>query len=198
MALYLISILGGNVFMILWNLFVTQTGLSPLKIILASVLGTVGVIAIDGVFAWGIRRMPEKWFDYTVKLHKVSKKEAKFYEHLGIKLWKDHVLELGMFTAFSKRSIAKPDSEEYLERFILESNYGMWIHLADVIFGWLLVLFYPKQLFCNFPLVICIINSILNLLPMMILRYNLPRLERMRVLAHKKAMQNAQCKINNC
>lgn len=163
------------------------------QILVASLCGTVGVIAIDGVFATIVRHcLPNKWFDHTVKMHLVGKKECSFYELLGIKHWKDNVLELGMFTSFSKKTISQPDSKEYMERFIMECNYGNWVHIACILFGWLLCLFYPAKLFLYFPLTICVVNSILNLLPTMILRYNVPRLHRMRNLLEKKEAREAK------
>ena len=192
MILYIVAIAGANVFMILFGIFHNVYNLAIWQIILASIGGTIGVIAIDGVFATIIRRLPNKWFDHDVKFHLVGKKECKLYEALGIKLWKDHVLELGCFTSFSKKTIAEPENKEYMERFILECNYGIWIHIACVILGWLLYLFYPQHLYAYFPLTICIVNSILNILPTMILRYNVPRLHRMRNLLIKKEARAAK------
>lgn len=193
MILYIISIAGINVFMILLSIFHNVHNLAIWQILLASIGGTIGVIAIDGVFATIVRHcLPNKWFDHTVKMHLVGKQEIKFYELLGIKFWKDSVLELGMFTSFSKKTIAEPDSKEYMERFIMECNYGNWVHIACILTGWLLCLFYPAKLFVFFPLSICIVNSILNLLPTMILRYNVPRLHRMRNLLEKKEARAAK------
>lgn len=196
MAIYIISILGGNLGIILLNYFFNQnfSDLSIFWIILASVLGTIAVIAIDGIFATLIRWfMPNKWFDYKVEFRKVSKKESLFYEKLFIKAWKDKILELGMFTSFSKKEIKDPKSREYIERFILESNYGADIHIADAVFGFLLLLCYlpikyPMILSIGLP--ICIINAILNILPYMILRYNLYRLHKLRDILEKKENRN--------
>ena len=109
---------------------------------------------------------------YIVEIEKkVSKKETIIYEKLFIKAWKDKILELGMFTSFSKKKVEDPQSREYIERFILECNYGVVIHLADAIFGFLLLLCYmpfsyPMVMSIGMP--ICIINAILNILPLMI------------------------------
>lgn len=193
MALYLISIIGGDALIILFNLLFSRKQfpeLSVLYIIIASILAAVLVIAIDGVFATFIRRcLPEKWFTYKVKIHNVSKKECKFYEKLGIKKWKDDVLELGVFTNFSKKKIADPHSIEYIERFILESNYGAVIHLSNAIFGFLLILCYPLKYCFLFPFPACIINLVLSLLPYMILRYNTPRLQKARNVLGKKELR---------
>lgn len=195
MALYLISIIGGDACVALANLiFVRPAGeYSALYLIIASILAAVGVIAIDGIFATFIRRaLPNKWFDYKAKIHTVPKWEIKLYEKLGVKNWKDSVLELGMFTSFSKKKVADPRSREYIERFILECNYGAVIHLSNAITGFLLMLFYPGVLSLTIALPACIINLILSMLPYMILRYNVPRLMRTRDVLEKKELRAAK------
>lgn len=189
MLFYIFSIVGADLLIILFNILFNKFELSLLYIILASVLGAIAVIAIDGVFAFIIRRLPEKWFSYDKKIWNVSKAECNFYEKLGIKLWKDKILELGVFTSFSKKTIANPDSKEYMERFILESNYGAIIHIANAIFGFLVIFCFPLKLVFCFGLPISIVNAILSLLPYMILRYNIPRLHRMRNLLEKKELR---------
>lgn len=189
MVLYLIGIVGGDFLVCLINilLFKQNPEFSWVYLLIAGILGAIAVIAIDGVIALFVRRcLPNKWFTHEVAFHDASKKECKFYEKIGIKVWKDHVLELGMFTAFSKKNISNPDAE-YLERFILENNYGYWCHLADAIGGFLLILCYPKALMLPMALPICIINFILNMMPFMILRYNNSRLKRIHTVLTKKA-----------
>ena len=189
MLFYIFSIVGADLLIIFFNIWFNKFELSLLYIILAAVLGAIAVIAIDGVFAFIIRRLPEKWFSYDKKIWNVSKAECNFYEKLGIKLWKDKILELGVFTSFSKKTIANPDSKEYMERFILESNYGAIIHIANAIFGFLVIFCFPLKLVFCFGLPISIVNAILSLLPYMILRYNIPRLHRMRNLLEKKELR---------
>lgn len=197
MAIYIISILGGNIAIILLNYFCNPlfADLSIWWLVLASVLGTIGVIAIDGIFATIVRWcLPNKWFDYKAKIHNVSKNETKVYEFFLIKYWKDHILELGMFTSFSKKQIRDPQSREYIERFILECNYGVHCHIADIIFGFLLLLCYlfnpAMVLYVGLP--ICIVNGILNFLPTLILRYNLYRLHKLRDILEKKELRKAK------
>ena len=189
MLFYIVFILGGDAAVLLTNLLLHREGFTTKEIVIVSLLLIVGCIALDGISALFIRRcLPAKWFERGVKIHKVSKKECKFYEALGIKHWKDHIVELGMFTAFSKKEISDPNDPKYLERFILESNYGALIHLVGIPFGFLLILLFPNPLkyLWGFTFPAACINGILNLFPYMILRYNLPRLERMVVLAEKK------------
>ena len=91
MLFYIFSIVGADLLIILFNIWFNKFELSLLYIILAAVLGAIAVIAIDGVFAFIIRRLPEKWFSYDKKIWNVSKAECNFYEKLGIKLWKDKI-----------------------------------------------------------------------------------------------------------
>ena len=189
MVFYIVSIVGGDALIILVNYLVNLKthSLSTIYIVLAGLIAGIGVIAIDAVSATFVRRcLPEKWFGHNVKFHKIGKKECAFYEKCGIKLWKDKILELGVFTSFSKKHVADPNSSEYLERFILECNYGYVIHFVGIFLGYLLLLVPPLSTTWRFSVPAATINAFLNLLPFMILRYNLPRLERMRALAEKK------------
>lgn len=191
MWFYIICIFGGDALILSLNLIFRDSiccnsFYTERYLIIASILLIVFCIALDGVSAFLIRRLPEKWFLRNVKFHKVQKKECKFYEACGIKLWKDHILELGMFTAFSKKHVSNPESPEYIERFILESNYGYVIHFVGIFLGFALLLIYPKNLLLRMSLPAAVINAFMNLFPMMILRYNLFRLHRMYELLEKK------------
>jgi len=189
MAFYLISIIGADALIAIINILLNEKiyNLSNTYIIICSVLCAVILMTIDGITAALVRRcLPSKWFTYKVKFHLVSKKECKFYELLGIKKWKDHVIELGMFTSFSKKTIADPKSAEYLERFILESNYGAMCHLANAIFGFLTIFCFPLEYMWNFAFPASVVNAFLSMLPYAILRYNLPRLHKMLEITNKR------------
>ena len=186
MALYLISIIGGDLLIFLFNYFFNAAVSLKMLIICCATL-PIALIAWDGVIATFIRRaLPNRWYDYKVEWRKVSAKECKFYDALKIKAWKDKVLELGVFTSFSKKKIENPRSREYLEQFILECNYGWSIHLWNAILGFALLFVYPHQIMFTVTIWTCLINFILSMLPFMILRYNLPRLHRARDVIEKK------------
>lgn len=146
-------------------------------IIVAVVVNTVAVIAVDGLVSTIVRRcLPNKWFTQDVNFFKVGKKECRIYEKLGVKKWKDKVIELGVFTSFRKNKIADPASNEYIGRYIMEANYGVMCHVACVIFGFSIMFIYPLSYWLNFALPVAVVNTVLNILPIMILRYNLPKL----------------------
>ncbi len=138
---------------------------------------TISVIAIDGIFATIVRRLlPERWFSVKCVGYKASKKECLFYEKIGIKKWKDKVIELGVFTSFRKNKIADPNSVEYIERYIIEANFGIVCHIAGIIFGVLAVFCCPMKLWLSVGVPVVFVNVILSTLPIFILRYNLPKL----------------------
>lgn len=141
------------------------------------VLTVVGAIAVDGIFAAIIRRLPEKWFAHDKKFFNVSAKEKKFYEKMKIRKWKDKVPELGQFTNFRKNKIADPHSNEYLERYMLEAAYGEIIHLAGVFGGFLVIFLRPLRYWLCFGLPVAIINVFMNLPSYSILRYNFYKLK---------------------
>ncbi len=181
MAFYLIVIAIANVLICAASLlfFMPVLDTEWWIIVLGTVWSTVMVIAIDGLFAFIVRRLPEKWFRYGNKMFEVSKRERKFYNRLKIKAWKDKVPELGMFTAFSKSRVTEPQSAEYVARFLLESNYGIWCHIADIVFGGLVVLCMPLKFALYIGMPVAAVNAVLNLLPILILRYNTPGLTAM-------------------
>ena len=195
MLLYILSIGLGMTLVFLGNYFwFPAENLSLLKICLLDLMLPFLIVAWDGIFATLIRHaLPNKWFTKDVKFHHVSKAECKFYELLGIKFWKDHVLELGMFTSFSKKKVADPNDPAYIERFIMECNYGVQVHLWNFLLGFVLIFFFPDYIAYRFILPAAIVNSVLSILPLMILRYNVPRLNRLLVVLEKKqARRNTQ------
>ena len=92
MALYLISIIGGDLLIFILNFFLNPN-IELIPLIIGCAVAPVALIAWDGVIATFIRRaLPNKWYDYKVEWRKVSDKECKFYDFLRIKSWKDKVL----------------------------------------------------------------------------------------------------------
>ncbi len=146
-------------------------------IIVAVVISTVAEIIIDSIFATIVRwALPKKWFGVDKKWFIGKKKECRFYEKLGIKKWKEKVVELGAVTNFRKNKIADPTNNDYVARYITEANYGIVVHLACIVFGYAVVFLYPLKYFLCFGIPVAIVNTVLNILPLFILRYNLPKL----------------------
>lgn len=155
------------------------TPTEAITVIFAVAFGSIAVFLIDALSALIIRRLtPKVLYLPSVKLFSVKKKERNFYRSIKIKRWKFLVPELGGFTSFHKSELKSTGDPEYLERFIVESNYGVVIHLANGLLGFLIALI-P---FCSSPTVwipIAAVNLILSLLPVFILRYTLYTLQNL-------------------
>ena len=128
-----------------------------------SVLAAVAAIAVDGLFAFLIRRLPAKWFAHDKKIFCASAREKKFYEKLKIRKWKDKIPELGQFTDFHKNHIADPKNNAYLERYMLEAAYGEVIHFVGLFVGFLVIFFFPLRYWYCLGLPVAIVNILLNL-----------------------------------
>lgn len=169
--LYLTVIIGGAIIIILANTLFSFTLELLLTNTIAVVVGVLAIIAQDGITALIIRRLtPKSWYLPERRFFAVSSRERKFYTKIKIKKWKDLVPELGVFTGFSKSEIKDADDPKYLGRFLVESNYGVIIHIANAIFGFVIA-FIP---ICSAPSVwipIFAVNFVLSILPVAILRY---------------------------
>lgn len=181
MLLYILIISIATVIIILANFFTSgNLELNNLLILsLNTVVGVVSIIAWDGLMAFLIRRLlPMSWFAPGKKIFQVSKKEKKFYQSMKIKSWKDKIPELGGFTSFHKNELSSSNDIEYLKRFIIESNYGVIIHIENAILGFLIFLI-PL---CKSPSIwipIFVVNFVLSMLPVFVLRYVTHTLNRL-------------------
>ena len=191
-----IIIIAAAIIVIVMNYFFAAPvlGFDLWHIILYTVLSIVAVIAIDGIFATIVRwTLPKKWFGVDKGWFSAGKKECRVYEKLGIKKWKDKVIELGAFTGFRKNKIADPSNNEYVERYIVEANYGVAVHITGVLFGYLVMLVFLPYWFC-IGLPVAVVNMVLNSMPLMILRYNLPKLHTLYRINAKRAMRAEKAK----
>ena len=184
---YLLTIVLGVIIISAFNIFIPSLCVfSWWQIILFTIGLTIIEIAINGFFAFIIRRaLPKKWFSGLKKIYSATKKESRFYQTLAIKKWKDKVLELGCFTNFRKNKIYEPKSNDYVGRYILEANFGVVIHFVDLFANFILVFMFGKMFF-SMTIPIAIIGLFLNLLPLMVLRYNLPKLHALYQFNEKR------------
>ena len=182
--IYLVIIIVGMILVAGINILCGGFGIPWHYIVIATIIFTLAVVAIDGLVALIIRKLPNKWFTGNQKCFNVSKKELRFYDKIGIKKWKEKVPELGGFTDFHKNKIADPHNNEYLEKFILEACYGIVIHFVSFFTSFFVILL-DFKMFIDFTapiglsigLLVAIVNAVLIVLPTFILRYNLPRLK---------------------
>ncbi len=176
---YLFTILFCMAIIVLCNVIALPStlGFTVLGLMLWTTVCTISVIVIDGIFATIVRRLlPHKWFSADKKGFMAGKRECRFYEKIGIKKWKEKVIELGVFTSFRKNKIAEPNNADYIKRYIIEANFGIICHMAGIIFGVGAVFCCPKTLWLSVGVPVVVVNVVLSALPTFILRYNLTKL----------------------
>lgn len=146
-------------------------------IIIAVIVCTALQFALDGLIAMIINKLPDKWFGVDNPFYNVSEAEKNLYKILKVRRWKDHVWDLGGLGGFSKKSLADPNSPEYFERFIIESNKGVLTHRLSYPIGFLPMLFIPNVCAFSVALPVAVVNLFLNILPTLSLRYSTPKLK---------------------
>jgi len=190
MVLYLSVIIMANIIIAVLNIIfgTASFGYSPWFVILATIATTVFQFLIDGLFAFIVNKMPDKWFDENKKCFFVSKRTQRFYEKLQIKKWKDDVWELGGLGGFRKNKLASQSDPEYFRRFIIECNKGVVTHRIGYFVGFLGVFLIPLKYAMVIGVPVACVNLVLNILPTMILRYNTPKL----MAVYKRLSRNQQ------
>jgi hypothetical protein len=194
MVAYIVIILIAMVTIAAFNLIVaTPASLLGLGgVLLAVTVSTVAVIALDGLEAFLIRRLPEKWFARGKKYFAVSRRECRLWCALGVRRWREKVPELGQFSGFRKDKVYEPQNNAYVARYLMECNYGVVIHLVNALTGFLIVFLYPLRIAPCIGIPVAVVNAILSLLPLMALRYNTPKLESLYALNERReAKRNA-------
>lgn len=176
MILFGIIIIVAQIIIVALNLIFNNFNLSALYIIGAVVISTAAEVVIDAITEGIIRALPRSWFNPFYNRFKVSKKEQRFYDKLGIRKWKDKVPDLGFLTKFNKNKVQDPTNNKYIERYLLEAAYGRVGHLVSLFTGFSVIFIYPLKYAINFGIPVAIVNFVLNLMTYMVLRYNFPKL----------------------
>lgn len=174
------------IFNIIYNIETFPNG-NPYMVLLVVVLAVVVEIIIDLILAGIIHAIKDKHFE-NKKFFEVSKKERQFYEKIGIKKWKDKILELGAIGGFSKKKFEKANEIEYIDKFLMENYKGIIIHISNILLGFLIMAIPPFKYSICVCLPVAIVNAILGLLPIFVLRYNIPKLQvaKKRLLRQKE------------
>lgn len=144
------------------------------------VVSTILVIAIDGGIAAIFHALQEKHINENWKYFRVSKKEKRVLEFFGTKKFKKFLPDLGVLAKFAKGKIAEPTNLDYINMYTKESCSGELGHVIMLFAGFLIIFIFPLQYFYCFGLPIGIVNFLLNLLPIMSLRYNRFKLVKMK------------------
>lgn len=185
LVIMLLLLFGVNVLLILTNVCEFTIWYALYTIL----LGTLLLIIIDGVIAFLVSRIPQKWLNPYFWGYKIFKFERRFYEFLGVRKWKDKIPELGgALKNFSKSKIEE-HTPQYVYNFITETISGEILHNYAIVFGALIFFALPKYIL-NFALPLFLINAVLNILPAIVQRYTRPKLLKMynRMLLQEEEM----------
>lgn len=165
-------------------------------ITIAMILSVIVEIIINAIVATIVAKiLPRKWFEKDCKFFRVSKKEQNFYiKVFRVKAWKDLILELGQLNGFRKNEFKDSSDPAYIKHFIVENNIGYTDHLFSIIIGSFLIFAYPPIIFWSMGLPTILISFIMNYMPVVILRYNTPRLQTALKFAERKQKQEQESK----
>ena len=152
-------------------------GVSESRVFAITIISLLVLVVIDAVCALFVRYcLPKKMFNPFLKAYSVGKFERKFQEKIGVRKWKDRIPEAGqLFANFSKTEIADMSNNEYVYKFMSETVYAEIMHWLSAIFSFLII-FIDLRLALTVALPLIVGNMILNLLPVIVQRYNRPKL----------------------
>ena len=179
MILYLIIIFAGMLLITLSHVifasgFYVSHGL--LHLIMTVVVGVVFIFVIDMIVSAIVMVLPKACYKPFTK---VFRWEKKFYNKIKIKSWKDYI-PIGrgpIFIGMKKDSVYNPKDQGYLTKLIDECYRAEMMHFFSQFLGFLLLLLMPVEVVLSISLPIAIINMILQYLPFIVQRYNIPKLQ---------------------
>ena len=150
------------------------------------VICTALQFVLDGLVALVISTVPDRFFALERRFFRVTEKQRKLYKKLRVHSWKDKVWELGGLGGFRKKNLANPNDCAYVEKFIIECNRGVLVHRLSYPIGFLPMLFVKNICAFSIALPIAMVNLFLNILPTLVLRYNIPKLKAMLARMKRK------------
>ena len=177
--LYISIIFVFTVISVLLGVFVGVpfVGITESRVFAITMISLAVLLLIDTVCALFVRYcLPKKAFNPFLKIYKVAKGERKFYEKIGVRKWKDRIPEAGqLFANFGKSEILDTSNNEYIYKFMSETIYAELMHwLSALISVFIIFIDLSIALYVALPLIVG--NVILNILPVIVQRYNRPKL----------------------
>lgn len=145
--------------------------------ILRSVANTLLLLAgINIICALCFQNLLLKKINPLKSYYKPHPWEEKLYLKLGVRKWKDKIPELGkLFAGFDKSQIGDMKDNEHVKQFIAETITAEYIHKSSALFGFIAVVGCLKTWFIvGVPLLLA--NIIINIMPVIVQRYNRPKL----------------------
>lgn len=175
---YLITLGVGYLLVFLVNAILSWCSVCDISILFCfyyPILIILAFFALDFLAAGLVRLIPKNKINIHSRLFKCFSFERKFYEKLGVRWFKDRIPELGgALKGFSKSELSG-DDPKYFEEFIKETILGEITHVLCILFGIAIFFIFPLHIL-NFALPTFILNTYFNVLPIIVQRYNRPKL----------------------
>lgn len=132
---------------------------------------------ITGVLLLFFRFIFSRKFNPNDKIFYIPKWEIKLYENIKVKKWKNVVPDLGGLVGFKKNLEEKPvKDEKFYYDFLYENVNAEYLHGFSIIFSPIFFIFLNPHFYITIGLTSTLITTILNLIPVIMQRYNRPRL----------------------
>lgn len=131
-------------------------------------------------------------FNPNWKIFTIPKYEIKFYEKIKVKKWHNIIPDLGGLVGFKKNLNEKPvKNAEFYYRFLYENVNAEALHGFSIIFSPIFFVFLNPAFYSTIGICCLLIVVIGNLMPVIIQRYNRPRLQRLYNKLAEKEKHNS-------
>ena len=194
MILYVCIIVIGVIFTTILSLSV---GLNFLSVTDGEILITIiytffALFVIDALVAILVRILPKKWVNPFNKIYKVRPWETKLYLKLKVRNWKDKIPETGKVLAgFGKDKVLDMNDNRYIYKFMEETVYAEVMHVISAVLS-IFVIFINLKLWYIVGLPMAIVNFVIQILPVIVQRYNRPKLALLYERNEKKSQREKQ------
>ena len=192
MILYMCIVVIGVIFTTILSLSVGLNFLSVTdgEILITIIYTFLALFVIDALVAILVRLLPKKWINPFNKIYNAKPWETKLYLKLKIRSWKDKIPETGKaLTGFGKDKILDMNDNQYIYKFMEETVYAEVMHVISAVLS-IFVIFINLKLWYIVGLPMAVVNFVIQILPVMVQRYNRPKLKLLYDRNEKKSQQD--------
>lgn len=192
MILYVCIIVIGVIFTTILSLSVGLNFLSVTdgEILITIIYTFLALFVIDALVAILVRILPKKWVNPFNNIYKVRSWETKLYLKLKVRKWKDKIPETGKaLVGFGKDKLLDMNDNQYVYKFMEETVYAEVMHVISAVLS-IFVIFINLKLWYIVGLPMAVVNFIIQILPVIVQRYNRPKLALLYERNEKKSQQD--------
>lgn len=153
---------------------------------------------VCAVFLFLFRFLTKLHFNPESKFFKIPKYETKLYNRLGVKKWHKYIPDWGGLVGFKKDLNSNTNysggekNSKFYHRFIYENVNAECLHGFTILASPVLFAFINPHFYASIGTSVMIIVIIVNLVPVILQRYNRPRLIALYKKTKKKEEQTQQ------